>query len=145
MESSPEYSTHNSEFPIPYSASGGLPDFDEASMSQIPALLELVNLGYEYIPRAKVSELRESNGQYILRDIAFESLRKINPSEISGKSIRDAVFDLEQNIDMGVGAFRASEEIYALLLAGRAVSELIDGRRVSPQMKFIDWKEWKNT
>ncbi|VGO13378.1 Type-1 restriction enzyme R protein [Pontiella desulfatans] len=117
-----------------------MPDFDEASVSQIPALLQLVNMGYTYLSREKVRQLRESQGQYILRDVAFDALRAINSPKISGKSIRDAVFDLEQAVDMGMGVFRASEEIYALLLAGRAVSELIDGRRVSPQMKFIDWK-----
>ncbi|MFC1498052.1 type I restriction endonuclease subunit R [Verrucomicrobiota bacterium] len=115
-----------------------LPDFDEASASQIPALLELVNLGYTYIPRAEISELRESTSQYILRDIAFKTLREINDESVSDKSIHDAIFEAEQ-IDMGGGVFRASEEVYSLLLAGRAVSELIDGRRVSPQMKFIDF------
>ncbi len=120
-----------------------LPDFDEASMSQIPALLQLVNLGYTYISREEVRKQRESAGQYILRDIAFDALREINGSDVSDKSIRDEVFKAEQNIDMGLGVFKASEEIYALLLAGCGVSELIDGRRVSPQMKFIDWKEWK--
>lgn len=124
-----------------------LPDFDEASSSQIPALLELVNLGYTYIPRAKVAELRDGSSQYILREIAFDALRKINESHISDKSIRDEIFKAEQQIDMGAGIFKASEEIYALLLAGCGVSELIDGRRTSPQMRFIAWgKDWgKNT
>jgi type I restriction enzyme R subunit len=124
-----------------------LPDFDEASSSQIPALLELVNLGYTYIPRAKVAELRDGSSQYILRKIAFDALRKINEPHISDKSIRDEIFKAEQQIDMGAGVFKASEEIYSLLLAGCGVSELIDGRRTSPQMKFIAWgKEWhKNT
>ena len=36
-----------------------LPDFDEASMSQIPDLLELVNLGYAYIPRSQVLKTPE--------------------------------------------------------------------------------------
>ncbi len=117
-----------------------LPDFDEASSSQIPALLELVNLGYEYLSRSKVTSLRLGSAQYVLRDIAFTALRSINDSNISDKSIHDAVFDMEQ-IDMGEGVFRASLEIYSLLLAGRAVSELVNGRRVSPQLKFIDFKE----
>ena len=120
-----------------------LPDFDEASASQIPALLELVNLGYTYITRAKISKLREGTSQYILRDIAFEALREINGGDVSDKSIHDAIFEAEQ-IDMGGGVFRASEEVYSLLLAGRAVSELINGRRVSPQMKFIDFNEPRN-
>jgi type I restriction enzyme R subunit len=117
-----------------------LPDFDEASLSQIPALLELVNLGYTYLSRAQVAALRDGPSQYILRDIAFEALRKINAPTISDKSIRDEIFKAEQQIDMGAGVFKASEEIYSLLLAGCGVSELIDGRRTSPQMKFIDWR-----
>jgi type I restriction enzyme R subunit len=121
-----------------------LPDFDEASSSQIPALLELVNLGYTYISRAEVAKLREGSSQYILRTIAFDALRKINGPNVSGKSIRDEVFKAEQQIDMGAGVFKASEEIYALLLAGCGVSELIDGRRTSPQMQFIDWRNPAN-
>lgn len=117
-----------------------LPDYDEASVSQIPALLQLVNLGYTYLPRAEVGKLRESKGQYILRDIAFEALRAINPQEVSDKSIRDALFETEQVPDLSDGVFRASEQIYSLLLSGKAVPELIDGRRVSPQMQFIDWR-----
>jgi type I restriction enzyme R subunit len=123
-----------------------LPDFDEASMSQIPALLELVNLGYDYLSRSEMTKLRESTGQYILRKHAFKALRAINSAAVSDKSIQDAVFEAEQRIDLGSGVIRASEDVYSLLLAGRAVAELIDGRRVSPQMKFVDWKDWsKNT
>ena len=118
-----------------------LPDFDEASTSQIPALLELVNLGYTYLSRSEVANLRENTSQYVLRNIAFDSLRKINGENISDKSIRDAIFEAEANIDMGAGVFRASEEVFSLMLAGRSVSELIDGRRVSPQMRFVDFKE----
>ena len=123
-----------------------LPDFDEASASQIPALLELVNLGYIYLTRAEISRLRESTSQYVLRDIAFDALRKINGPNISEKSIRDAVFEAETTLDMGAGVFRASEELFSLMLAGRSVSELVDGRRVSPQMRFVDYaKPLNNT
>ncbi len=121
-----------------------LPDFDEASASQIPALLELANLGYKYIPRAEITAMRENTSQYILRDIAFEALRRINSDSISDKSIRDAIFEAENSIQMGDGAYRASEEIYSLLIAGRSVSELVNGRRVSPQLRFIDFASPEN-
>ena len=120
-----------------------LPDFDEASASQIPALLELVNLGYVYLPRAEVTRLRESASQYVLREVAFAALRRINGENISDKSIRDAIFEAEQ-LDLGGGVFRASEEVFSLLLAGRSVPELAGGRRVSPQMKFIDFRNPEN-
>jgi len=142
MESSPNDSIHHSQFPI-HNSDFPLPDFDEASSSQIPALLQLVNLGYSYLSRAEVKRQRESQSQYILRAIAFDALRKINGPNVSDKSINDELFKAEQQIDMGAGVFKASEEIYSLLLAGCGVSELIDGRRTSPQMKFIAWgKEW---
>ncbi len=118
-----------------------LPDFDEASMSQIPALLELVNLGYEYLSREAIHDLRDNNSQYILRDIAFDALRNINRSNISDKSIKDALYEAETDIDLGVGTLSASEDIYSLLVAGRSVSEIIKGRYVSPQLKFIDFTD----
>jgi type I restriction enzyme R subunit len=116
-----------------------LPDFDEASSSQIPALLELVNMGYKYLSRSEVRSLRTS-GSYVLGDIACSALRAINEDSISSKSIRDAVHDFEQ-VDMSEGVVKASSEIYSLLLAGRSVLELVDGRRTSPQLKFVDFKE----
>ena len=117
-----------------------LPDFDEASSSQIPALLELVNMGYKYLSRSEVRGMRDSASQYVLRDIACSALRSINSDSVSSKSIRDAVYEFEQ-IDMSGGVFEASQTVYSLLLSGRSVSEMVNGRRVSPQLKFIDFKE----
>lgn len=120
-----------------------LPDFDEASSSQIPALLQLINLGYSYIPRHQVNTLRDGKGQYVLRDIAFQALRKINDDRISDKSLNEALFSLEK-VKLDDGVIVASENVFADLLGGRAVSELIDGKKTSPQMRFIDWENPKN-
>lgn len=114
-------------------------DFDEACMSQIPAILQLVNLGYIYIPRREVAKHRESNGQYVLRDIAFNALRQINDARISDQSLIEAIADLER-VKLDDGVIKASETVYANLLGGRAVVEFIDGRKTSPQMRFIDWR-----
>lgn len=120
-----------------------LPDFDEASVSQIPAILQLVNLGYDYIPRREVAKHRESNGQYVLRDIAFDALRRINDARVSDQSLIEAIADLER-VKLDDGVIKASENIYANLLCGRAVVEFIDGRKTSPQMRFIDWENPAN-
>lgn len=114
-----------------------LPDFDEASYSQIPAIIQLVNLGYTYIPRHEVGKYRIDGGQYILRPIAIEAIKNINP-HISEKSIEDALIELEK-AKMDNGIKKASEYIYSDILSGVAVSEIIDGKRVSPQMRFIDF------
>lgn len=116
-----------------------LPDFDEASCSQIPAIRQLINMGYTYIGRRAVDDMRESHGQYILRDIAFNALRAINDaSKISDASIREVILDLEK-IKMDDGIIKASETVFSNLLAGVAVSEFIDGKKLSPQLRFIDW------
>lgn len=120
-----------------------LPDFDEASSSQIPAILQLINLGYTYIGRDEVKKHRESNGQYILRDIAFNALREINGPDISDNSIREAIINLEKT-KMDDGVIAASQSIFSDLLAGVGVSEFIDGKKSSPQLRFIDWQNPTN-
>ena len=120
-----------------------LPNFDEASSSQIPAILQLINMGYTYIPRHEVDNLRDGKNQYILRDIAHKAIRAINPEEISDKSIDEALFALEK-IKLDDGVVKASEDVFSDILGGRSVSEIIDGKRTSPQLRFIDWKEPKN-
>ncbi|MDR2527181.1 MAG: HsdR family type I site-specific deoxyribonuclease [Rickettsiales bacterium] len=119
-----------------------LPDFDEASFSQIPALIQLINLGYIYIPRNNVNKFRNGLEQYILSSIAIEAISKINPG-ISQKSIEDALIELEK-VRMDDGVYKASEYIYTDILAGRAASEIVDGKKVSPQMRFIDFTNPKN-
>ena len=120
-----------------------LPDFDEASSSQIPALLQLINLGYNYIPRNEVNNHRESKSQYILHNIAKKALRNINEDIISDKSIDEALYALEKT-KLDDGMVKASEDVYSNLLGGVSVPEIIDGKKTSPQLRFIDWQEPKN-
>ena len=117
-----------------------LPDFDEASSSQIPALLQLINLGYDYISRNEVNNYRESKSQYILHDIAKKALRDINEDIISDKSIDEALYALEKT-KLDDGMVKASEDVYSNLLGGVSVPEIIDGKKTSPQLKFINWQE----
>ena len=108
-----------------------LPDFDEANSSQIPAILQLINLGYTYIPRHEVDNYRDSKSQYILRDIAIKALREINPSEISDKSIDEAIFGLEK-IKLDDGAFDSG------ILASRSSSSIgISSSKLSSRFSFI--------
>ena len=117
-----------------------LSDFDEASSSQIPALLQLINLGYDYIPRNEVNNHRESKSQYILHDIAKKALRDINEDIISDKSIDEALYALEKT-KLDDGMIKASEDVYSNLLGGVSVPENIEKKKTSPQLKFINWQE----
>ena len=118
-----------------------LPDLDEANSSQIPALIQLVNMGYTYLSRQQVRDLRQNDSRrYILTDIAFQALRKINSAEVSDQSIYEALADLEKpRLENGV--VKASEYIYSTLMAGQSVQEFINGKKQSPQMRFIDFDD----
>ena len=121
-----------------------LPDLDEANSSQIPALIQLVNLGYTYLSRQQVRDLRQNDlRKYILTEIAFNALRRINPPHISERSIYDALSDL-QKPPLDKGIIKASEHIYTALIAGQSVQEYIDGKKQSPQLRFIDFDHPEN-
>lgn len=119
-----------------------LPDLDEANSSQIPAIIQLVNMGYTYLSRQHVRNLRNNDHRaYILKDIAFKALRRINPSHISDQSIYEALADLEKpRLDDGI--IKASEYIYTALMAGQSVQEFINGKKQSPQLRFIDFEDF---
>ncbi len=120
-----------------------IPELDEASCSQIPAVIQLINMGYNYLTREQIKKYRENNKQYILRDIALQSLREINSKEITDKSIKEAVLDLE-TVTLDDGINKVSENIYSKLVSGQSVSEIINGKITSPQLKFIDFDEPSN-
>lgn len=130
-----------SEQIVEYNSS--IPELDEASCSQIPAVIQLINMGYNYLTREQIKKYRENNKQYILRDIALQSLREINSKEITDKSIKEAVLDLE-TVTLDDGINKVSENIYSKLVSGQSVSEIINGKITSPQLKFIDFDEPSN-
>lgn len=120
-----------------------LQPLDEASISQLPAIIQLVNLGYEYLSREEVRQLRDGDSkQYILRPIAQKALEKINP-KISPKSIEDAIVEFE-NVNLDEGIIKASEYIFTNLISGISVDEIVDGKKASPQLRFIDFKNPQN-
>jgi hypothetical protein len=100
-----------------------LPDYDEASVSQIPALLQLHNLGYTYLTRAEVAKARDSKGQYILREIAFESLRQMLRNQKKGETPKFFLF--------------------SQLLLATNVRELKYGTMLTPAKFYTHWKERK--
>jgi type I restriction enzyme, R subunit len=54
------------------------PSYLEDHSSQIPALMMLSKLGYEYLSPEEVEELRDSHSDVLLKPVLEEQLRKIN-------------------------------------------------------------------
>ena len=120
-----------------------LPNFDERNSSQMSAIIQLINLGYSLMSNEQSLKYRKDSSHFILTNIAFQAIKNINSADISDKSIYDALADLE-DIKLDNGIVKASESIFSNLISGVGVSENIRGNKSSPQLKFVDWKNFEN-
>lgn len=127
-------------------------NFDEARQSQLPAVELLINMGYTYLSCEELKiQRREENGKFILKDIAFESLKKINHFEYKGetypfsdKNVWDAIEELE-NIQVN-GLQDTAKEVYHLIMTegGKTFPVMIDGQPSSQNFRFIDFENPQN-
>ncbi len=126
--------------------------FKEDHISQIPALMLLEKLGYEYLSPSEALALRSGNvDNVLLEPILRKQLKQINSIRLS--SVKTSVFS-EQNIENGIEALRnvamdegflaASQTVYDLLTAGKTLEQSIDGDKKSFTMQYIDWANPKN-
>ena len=68
----------------------------EASESELPALEQLVNMGYEYKTQAELNRTRKKYSEILLYDRLEEALKRLNP-EIDEEGIQDALSQLEES------------------------------------------------
>ena len=128
-------------------------NFDEARQSQLPFVEMLINMGYTYLSREEV--LRERRGdaaKFILKDIAFERLTKINSYEVDGVrypfgegDVREAIEELE-TIPLE-GLIDTSQTIYNMIMptaGGKTIKVFHDGTSSSYNFKFIDFAHPEN-
>ncbi|WP_293690011.1 type I restriction endonuclease, partial [Thiolapillus sp.] len=100
--------------------------FNEKYLSQIPALQQLINLGFEYLPPDQALAARQGKaGNVLLEEVLREQLREINRIHHKG---RDYLFS-EENIQSAVqklknvkydGLLKTNEAIHELLTLGMA-------------------------
>lgn len=121
-----------------------LPFTNEKCTSQMEAILQLINLGYIYLSPAETMKYRGNNtSKYILEDITFNAMRKINNDEVSDKSIRDRIADL-QRVNLNDGNISASNAIYNALIQGESTEDYFNGKKNSSHVVAIDWDNVEN-
>jgi type I restriction enzyme R subunit len=124
--------------------------FNEKYLSQIPALQVLVNLGFTYLPPE--AALKERLGKFsnvLLEKILREQLKRINRIQYKGG---DYLFS-EENIQSAIqklktvkfdGLQKTNEAVYDLITLGTALEQSIEGDSKSFNLRYIDWKNWRN-
>jgi type I restriction enzyme R subunit len=128
--------------------------FNESMQSQLPFVELLLGLGYEYL---SVEECLKQRGgdtsRFLLRDIAFDSLSRINwyegddgaRYEFEPGQVMQAIDDLE-NIQFE-GLIDTSQNIYRTIMpteGGRTFEVVMNGRRVSKNFRFFDFENPEN-
>lgn len=129
------------------SSSQSSPSTLESVESQLPALHQLLNLGYTYLTPAELE--RERGGRLsncFLDGILSKQLKRLNQVEtLSGSyeftesAIDEAVQKLK-DIPFD-GLVTTNEKAYDLLCLGTSAEQTIDGRKSSYSIRYIDWEQ----
>lgn len=124
--------------------------FNENYLSQIPALQQLINLGFEYLtPEQTLTERQGKVSNVLLEGILRERLRTINRIHHKGM----VHLFTEENIEAGIqklkhikygGLQKTNEAIYDLLTLGTSLEQTVEGGSRSFNLHYIDWQHWEN-
>ena len=124
--------------------------FNEKYLSQIPALQELINMGYTLLtPSQALKERAGHLNNVLLENILRQQLKKINKIQYKSK---EYLFS-EENIQSAIqkikniqynGLLKTNQEVYDLITLGTSLKQTIEGNTKSFNLKYIDWKDVSN-
>lgn len=125
------------------------PNARELYSAQIPALASLVSLGWSYLSPAQCLELRGGNREVVIRSELIDHLRahrfehRGRRHALSTNAIDQIVRDLTAPA-LHQGLMTANQGLYDTMVWGIAVTEFVDGAKISVTVPVIDWREPAN-
>lgn len=122
------------------------PAYHEDDLSQIPAILLLHSLGYEYLTPTEALVMRGGReSQVLLADVLADQLRKLNRVRSRGEelpfteaAIAEGVRQL-RDIEQGNGLLRTNHDVWQLLRNGTSQEQTIQGDKKSFDLHYVDW------
>ncbi len=125
---------------------------DEATESELPALKQLVAMGYEYKTQAELNKTRRDFREVLLYDRLERAIRRLNP-DIDDDGINDAIMQIaEDSYPHHLDIIDTNERIWAKLvelskssgLIPIVVTQISDGEPVQRIVKVFDFKDPQN-
>jgi type I restriction enzyme R subunit len=126
------------------------PSFQEAPISQIPALRLLQQLGYTYLtPEECAVERKGRFGRVILENVLAGQLKRLNKISFKGRELPFT----DENIAKGIealrdipfeGLVRTSEKVYDFLTLGKSLDQTIGDESKGFTLRYIDWQNLRN-
>ena len=124
--------------------------FNEEYLSQIPALQQLIALGYEYLSPEQALAMRGGkNSNMLLEGVLREQLKKFNSIHYKGKGYHFSEANIQEAIQKIKnvkydGLQKTNEVIYDLITLGTALEQTVEGNSKSFNLNYIDWKKPSN-
>ncbi|MCU7837950.1 MAG: HsdR family type I site-specific deoxyribonuclease [Candidatus Thiodiazotropha sp. (ex Troendleina suluensis)] len=123
-----------------------IPETKEEYSAHIPAIQVLSAMGWDYLSPADCLGFRGSNQEVILTNVLVDELRK-RKFEYKGKTYPLSTNAIDQIVrelsspSLHEGLLTANEKLYNKLTLGVTVTEFIEGKKYSPTVSIIDWKD----
>ncbi|PDN00939.1 DEAD/DEAH box helicase [Escherichia coli] len=126
------------------------PKFQEEYSTKIPALTLLTSLGWTFLSPKQIMDYRGyKQDEVVLRPVLREELSKRSfmaggkICQLSEKAL-DNLISQVCSPALNEGLLKANERMYNHLLYGIAVTEFVDGKKVTPTIALIDWEHPEN-
>lgn len=123
----------------------------EDTVSQVPALKLLMNMGWSYLSQEQALEARSNRtSNVLLEGILKEQLQKINSIQykereylFSEANINNAIATL-RDLPINEGFIAANKHFYELITLGKSFEQTIEGDKKSFSFRYIDWQNPAN-
>jgi len=126
------------------------PKFQEEYSAKLPAMTLLNNLGWTFLPPDEALAQRGGRlDEVVLRNELRRQLKKRRfvfagkQRKLSDKSIDNLISEMcSPALNEGLGT--ANERLYNHMLYGISVTEFFDGKKATPTIPIIDWRNSNN-
>ena len=128
-----------------------VPSYKEDHISQIPALMLLMKMGFYYLTPEEALELRGSRtSNVLLEPILKKQLEQINTIHykdkefsFSNSNINAAITALRE-LPIQDGFIKANQVFYDLITLGKSLEQTVLNDKKSFSFQYIDWKNFNN-